>query len=77
MPEEKTLLALRYLYQLETLPQFRMILDALSLAPRPDAAAESEVGAEAPEVASEPSVPMADDRLAQLEARLRALEEQK
>ena len=77
LPEEKTLLALRYLYQLETLPQFRMILDALSLAHQPDAAAESEVGAEAPEAASEPSAPTADDRLAQLEARLRALEEQK
>jgi 2-methylcitrate dehydratase PrpD len=78
LPEDKTLLALRYLYQLDTLPHFRMILDALSLVPRPGAEEADEAGAEAPEAAPEPSAPSAEDnRLAALEARLRALEEQK
>ncbi len=83
LPEERTLLALRYMYQLETLPQFRMVLDALSLAPRPGeeeasepASAASETPQAAPEAAPEAPAP-ADDRLAQLEARLRALEDQK
>ena len=30
---EQTLLAMRYLYQLDTLPDIRRLLDALSLAP--------------------------------------------
>ncbi len=34
---EQTLLAMRYLYQLNTLPEMRLLLDALSLAPRPPA----------------------------------------
>ncbi len=80
LPEEKTLLALRYLYQLDTLPNFRMVLDALSLVPRPGTEEEGEAE-EAPKVApaasSEAAAPSAEgDRLAQLEARLRALEEQ-
>lgn len=33
LSSEQTLLALRYLYQLDTLPAFRQVLDALSLAP--------------------------------------------
>jgi 2-methylcitrate dehydratase PrpD len=36
---EQTLLALRHLYQLETLPDLRRLLDALSLAPGPTAGA--------------------------------------
>ena len=81
LPEAKTLLALRYLYQLDTLPEFRMVLDALSLAPRPGSEAsgantsDAET-AETPEADPEAPAP-SDDRLAQLEARLRALEENK
>ncbi len=74
LPEDKALLALRYLYQLDTLPEFRLILDALSLAPRPGAEAEEEAATDAPGAAPEPAP---GDRLAELEARLRALEEQK
>jgi 2-methylcitrate dehydratase PrpD len=78
LPEDKTLLALRYLYQLDTLSDFRMILDALSLAPRPGAEEADSAATEAPEAVPEPSSPSAaDNRLAELEARLRALEEQK
>lgn len=74
LPEDKTLLALRYLYQLDTLPDFRLILDALSLAPRPGAEDASEAGDDASKASSEAAAP---DRLAELEARLRALEDQK
>ncbi len=78
LPEDKTLLALRYLYQLDSLPNFRLVLDALSLAPRPGVAEADPSGTEAPEAAPESSTPSAaDNRLAELEARLRALEEQK
>lgn len=77
LPEEKTLLALRYLYQLDKLPDFRLLLDALSLAPRPGAAEAGAAGHEAPEAAPEMPAPSAPgDRLAELEARLRALEQQ-
>jgi hypothetical protein len=75
LPEEKALLALRYLYQLDTLPQFRLILDALSLAPVPGTEQASEAEAEPSPEAPAPSA--ADSRLAELEARLRALEEKK
>ncbi|PON15821.1 hypothetical protein C2W62_21775 [Candidatus Entotheonella serta] len=74
LPEEKALLALRYLYQLDTLPQFRLILDALSLSPQPGV--EEEGDADVPEAAPA-APPPAEDRLAELEARLRALEDQK
>jgi hypothetical protein len=78
LPEDKTLLALRYLYQLDTLSDFRMILDALSLVPRSGAEEADSAATEAPEAVPEPSSPSAaDNRLAELEARLRALEEQK
>jgi 2-methylcitrate dehydratase PrpD len=78
LPEDKTLLALRYLYQLDSLPDFRWVLDALSLAPRPVVAETDTTGTEAPVAAPESSTPSAaDNRLAELEARLRALEEQK
>ncbi len=79
LPEDKTLLALRYLYQLDTLPDFRLILDALSLAPRPGMEAAAEAGDSAPKAPGSQAssgVP-APDRLAELEARLRALEDQK
>ncbi len=75
LPEDKTLLALRYLYQLDNLTDFRLILDALSLAPRPGTEEASEVEEGGSRASSEASAP--GDRLAELEARLRALEDQK
>jgi hypothetical protein len=78
LPEDKTLLALRYLYQLDKLPDFRLLLDALSLAPRPGVAEAEAAGQDASEASPEPPAPSASgDRLAELEARLRALEKPK
>ena len=78
----QTLLAMRYLYQLDTLPAMHLLLDGLSLAPGVvQATAEDDAGTAPPREATETvrsqettASQTAEARLAALEARLRALE---